>query len=75
MKNIYFSLVCLMLLAISSCTTDQGTVEVDYVEAKAIYGDITEIRATPLNEGVRAIENPGKIYIGEQFILVGEEGL
>ena len=64
----------LSLIAFSSCTTDRGTVEVDYVEARAIYGDIDEIRATPINESARAIENPGKIYIGERFILIGEEG-
>ena len=76
MKNLYFGFACLILFGASSCTTeDQGTVKVDYVEARAIYGDIAEIRATPLNESTRAIENPGKIYIGEQFILIGEEGL
>lgn len=74
MKNLYFSLTCLIFFSICSCTTDQGTVEVEYVEAKAIYGDISKIRATPLNESARAIENPGKIFIGERYILIGEEG-
>jgi len=56
-----------------SCAEDTGTVEVTYTEAKAIYFDIDAIRATPLEGDVHAIFNPGKIFIGDEFILIGEE--
>jgi hypothetical protein len=75
MKNLYIQFAMLLFgIFLVSCTDDTGTVNVNYVEATAIYGDIDEIRALPLNEGGRSIQNPGKIYIGDDFILIGEEG-
>lgn len=58
----------------NSCTKDTGTVTVNYVEATAIYGSIDDVRSTLLNDAARSIDNPGKIFIGEDFVLVGEEG-
>jgi len=75
MKNLkLLYLIFLFGILLVSCTNDSGTVEVDYLEATAIYGNLDEIRAIPLNEGGRSIQNPGKIFIGEGFILIGEEG-
>lgn len=75
MKNLYIQFTLLLFaILLVSCTDDSGTVEVDYLEATAIYGDIDEIRAIPLNEDGRTIQNPGKIFIGDGFILIGEEG-
>lgn len=70
MKHLLFGLIAISIL---SCTKDYGKVEVTYQEATAIYGDIESIRSQPLNESVRAISNPGKIYLGEDIILIGEE--
>ena len=69
------SLFCICLISFSACTEDSGTVEVTFQEATAIYGDLEAIRATPLNAEARDIENAGKIYLAENFILVGEEGV
>ncbi len=66
--------IILIAVVLLSCTNDTGNVEVQYLEATAIYGDMEEVRATPLNEGSRPIVNPGKIFIGEDFVLIGEEG-
>ena len=66
------SIFCICLV-ISSCVNEKGTVEITYQEATAIYGDLDAIRATPLNATARTIENAGKIYIADNFILVGEE--
>lgn len=60
-------------MSIISCTKDYGKVEVTYQEATAIYGDIEAIRSQPLNETIREITNPGKIYLGNDVILIGEE--
>lgn len=65
-------LVC-FALAITGCTEDYGTVTVTYQEATAIYGDVDAIRTEPLNESVREITDPGKIYLGNEVILIGEE--
>jgi len=74
MKKYTFLFIFCLTLFITSCTDDTGTVTVTYQEASAIYGDMDEIRAIPLSEVVREITNPGKIFIGEDFVLIGEEG-
>lgn len=75
MKNIYnLALPFFLALVLFSCTKDTGTVTVNYLEATAIYGDMDDIRALPLMESGKQIEDPGKIYIGEGFVLIGEEG-
>ncbi len=73
----YFNLLCLTFITTAilfSCTDDTGEVEVNYLEATAIYGDMDEIRSIPINEGPRAIENAGKIFVAEDYVLIGEEG-
>ena len=71
-----FSLLTLFSIALffTSCVDDSGTVQVTYQEATAIYGDMNDIRSEALIEPAREIINPGKIFIGEQIILIGEEG-
>ncbi len=73
----YLNTICIVLLTsivFFSCTNDTGDVEVTYLEAKAIYGSMDDIRSIPINEGPRSIENPGKIFLGNNFVLIGEEG-
>lgn len=66
-------LLAFIAVGIISCTEDYGTVTVTYQEATAIYGDIDAVRAEPLNVTVREIMDPGKIYLGNDVILIGEE--
>lgn len=63
-----------ILLLFSACNKDQGNVTLTYHKASAVYGDIDQVRTTPLMVASKTIENPGKIFYGEQFLLVGEEG-
>ena len=56
-----------------SCSSDSGELTVTYTKANAIYGDLQEIRATPLISASRNLEDVGKIYLGNSFILLGEE--
>lgn len=44
-----------------------------YQKATAVYGDLEEIRNLPLLTAQQEMVNPGKIYIGSQYILIGEE--
>jgi hypothetical protein len=62
-----------LAFSFTSCDKAGNSITVTYQEATAIYGDIEAVRAQPLNEGPRAVENPGKIYVGSSFILLGEE--
>jgi len=71
MKKLMPLFVLLMLL--SSCVDDIGTKEVTFTRATAIYGDIETLRPATLVEESRTLVNPGKIYITETSLLIGEE--
>lgn len=66
-------LLLLVLVAFVSCTDDFGKTTVTYEKATAIYGDLEELRNQPLFTSPREISDPGKIFIGDQYILIGEE--
>jgi len=68
-----FALSLLFAFSFSSCDKDVNTVTATYQEATAIYGDLEAVRGEALNEPAKTVENPGKVYVGEHFILIGEE--
>ncbi|MCT4581945.1 MAG: hypothetical protein N4A35_11040 [Flavobacteriales bacterium] len=72
MKNIL--LFTSFILILMSCTKTQGEISMTYEKATAVYGDLEAIRSLPLIKVQQTLKNPGKIYIGEDYILVGEEG-
>ena len=72
MRKVLFVSFALALI-IYSCTKDAGTITLDYTKAIAVYGDLNEIRERPLIQESRAIVNPGKIYVGTEILLIGEE--
>ena len=74
MKKMSYLILGSLALFMFSCTKDTGSIEVTYFKAEAIYGNLDDSRATVLNAPASEIVNPGKIYIGEDFILIGEEG-
>ena len=74
MKKMSYLILGSLALLLFSCTKDTGSIEVTYFKAEAIYSDLEEVRATALNAPTSEIVNPGKIYIGKDFILIGEEG-
>lgn len=73
MKKIHYFLFLSLPFFFNACTNDLGTLNVTYFEATAIYGDLEEVRALPVNTAPQEIINPGKIYIAEDLILIGEE--
>ncbi len=73
MKN-YLSIALLTCLLLSSCTKDIGTITMTFNKSTAKYGDLEQIRNIPLVETPQAISNSGKIFVGEEFLLIGEEG-
>ncbi len=74
MRKMSYLILGSIMMILSSCGTDTGTAEVSYLKADAIYGNLEDSRNEALNEPSKEIVNPGKIYIGEDFILIGEEG-
>jgi len=72
MKNNLLLFISLIMLSIG-CTNDFGTTEVTFTRATAIYGDVGEIRSTPLVADIQTINNPGKVFLGNDHLLIGEE--
>lgn len=57
----------------SSCKKDKGEITLTYNKGTAIYGDLDEIRSSPLVTSPISIEDPGKIFIDDNILLIGEE--
>lgn len=74
MKKLFFTTLVLSFFLFHSCEKDFTKVEVTYTKATAIYGDLEDLRSQQLVSEARDIVNPGKIFVGENMILVGEEG-
>ncbi|MEM7161724.1 MAG: hypothetical protein AAF487_04715 [Bacteroidota bacterium] len=72
MKNLSI-LLTICLLAISSCTKDSGTLTLQFTKATAVYGNIDDVRSEALIEEAKSIQNPGKIFVGIDVLLIGEE--
>jgi len=70
----YFSLALLLsALILGSCTKDTGTITMTYQKAKAVYGDIDEVRNQPLIAASRAVIDQGKIHLASDYLYIGEE--
>jgi len=74
MKKIFVILLGSTLI-LSSCTKDKGSVSMTYNKGVAVYADIEELRSTELLTNSKPIVNPGKIFIGETALLIGEKGV
>ncbi len=72
MKSNFLFVIGLALI-FSACTKNKGEVSMTYNKATAVYGDIDAVRATALTAPPKSIDDPGKIFIGDDFILIGEE--
>lgn len=72
MKKLLLFIIPVLLLA--ACGKDSGTIVATYQKATPIYQDINEVRQQALLEAPRNIKNPGKIFVSDHFLLIGEEG-
>ena len=73
MKKLFIIIACLPIL-FASCTKDNATISLTFKKGTAVYADIEEIRTVELVSTPRMIENAGKLFIGENYILIGENG-
>ncbi|MEQ8471941.1 MAG: hypothetical protein RIC35_12190 [Marinoscillum sp.] len=62
------------IVILSSCNEDFGSKTVTYLKATAEYGDLEAMRSVSLTGHAREITDPGKIFVYNNVILVGEEG-
>lgn len=69
------SSLSLLVLLFASCDLDQCEQTVTYTKAIAIYVDLEDVRSQQLIEDARfEIEEPGKIFLSEDLILISEKG-
>ncbi len=75
MRITIYSAILALFAALTGCNTNIGEVTLTYNKATAIYGDLDEIRSASLITPSREIEDPEKIFMGENMLLIGEKGL
>lgn len=73
MKTLRIFIAISLVGFFQSCTDDFATVVVSYSKGTAIYGDMDAIRAIPLAGTPSEIVNPGKIFVSDRYLLIGEE--
>lgn len=60
-------------LLLSSCEKDFTSIDVTYTKATALYADLNELRNITLIGEAREISDPGKIFVSNDLLLIGEE--
>lgn len=73
-KTLYLVLLLLVFLSVS-CDFDQCEQTITYTKATAIFADLDEVRIDDFIESPRQIENPGKIYVDDELLIIGERGV
>ncbi len=74
MKKILCLLLGGFVLVFTSCFKDSGSGTFTFFKATPVYEDLSQAWDGDLVTEARSIVDPGKIYIGDDFILIGEEG-
>lgn len=59
-------------LLLTGCVKDQCTQRMTYMKDVPVYKTMDEIRVPITSAGVRALKNPGKIYLYNNYVLINE---
>ena len=73
MNRYTLTIFAITSVLILSCDQDFTTATVTYTRATGVYGDLDEIRQTSLVTESQEIINPGKIFVADNLLLIGEE--
>jgi hypothetical protein len=73
MKKLVIVLLIGCVSSFYSCTNDIVSSEITFTRATPIYEDLNALRTIPLEGAVRDISDPGKVYLSDNLILIGEE--
>ena len=72
-SSIFVSIFCIALFY--SCADEDLCVQrVQYTKAVGVYENLQQFRNNEINSPPRALVNPGKIYVSNNLLLIGEEG-
>jgi len=75
MKNKNFSFILFILLAsalFTSCLEDDCDEKRTFIQYETVMIDLKDMRQEPVTESPRELENPGKMYFYNDYILVNE---
>ncbi len=70
----YLLLFVLSFCVLASCDIDQCEQTITYTKAVAIYEDLDQLRSNDIMSPAKPITSPGKIYVSESIIMIGEKG-
>jgi hypothetical protein len=70
----HFAALLMLGFLISGCSLDQCDQTITYTKMSAIYADLDLARVDDLVESAREIEKPGKIYVSEELLIIGDSG-
>lgn len=75
MKKGIFSLIGILFLALSmtSCLKDQCEEVRTFIQYNPQYRSMDEIRINTFTDGPRDLENPGKLYVYQQYLFINEK--
>jgi len=74
MNKFSFFMLALLVLAATSCVEDLGKTTVTYEKAEAVYGNLDDLRSAELISPSKSLIDPGKVYVSDDLLLIGEEG-
>lgn len=74
MKLLKNTLLIASIFWFTSCVEDSGKLIVTYTKGTPTYGNINAVRNTAINGSAKEVINPGKIFVADDFLLIGEEG-
>ena len=66
-----FTIIC-FAFCLSSCLKDDCTSTTTYVQYEPVYATLSELRKNIIIEPARDLENPGKIYFYQNWLLINE---
>jgi len=72
MRLLFSSIV--IVFAFSSCSLDQCDQTITYTKMTALYGNLEELRIDDIVRPSKAIQRPGKIYVSEDLLIIGDSG-
>jgi hypothetical protein len=75
MKNIFKSLACLcVFVSITSCLKDSCTQNQTYTQFVPVMMNVATLRTDVKTQQNFKLENPGKIYFYQNYLLINEQG-
>ncbi len=76
MKKIFLPFIALLSFAMTftSCLQDKCDATTEFVRYDPVYLTLSQIRSTVSLEAPRALEEPGRLYLYDDYLFINEQG-